>query len=195
MNIITLDQELRGLAVVTNGKRSQISSFDELSLPPGGGVIVADSNVWAVNNGLSQSQYCFNSDEAREEKLQGFADRGYKSISVSNKYARTLYLRRNYTQADAVEALYEEVEEQINENGLFSSGKPVRETRGDVSRGMRDVVSMDFLRMQNSGGYESEFLRSGIEIAWNALDKRGKQLFNLKITKPEATSPNRVSSI
>ena len=195
MNVVAIDQEVRGLAVVTNGKRSQIAGIDELQLPKGGGVVVADSNVWSASNGLSQSQYCFDSLEERQKWLEHFASLGYKSLSVSNKYAKTQYIRRGIPQADAVEALYDEVKSQIEDNGRFDAGKPVRESRGDVSYGQREKVVHDFLVMQNSGGYESKFLENAVKIAWNALDKRGKQLFNLKITKPEATSPNRVSAV
>lgn len=195
INVVTIDQEEKGFAVVVNGTRTQVKSLDSVKLPKGGGVIVADSNVWSVNNGLSQSQYCFDTPEARQDWLDATAAAGYKSISVSNKFALTQYSKRGMKQADAVEALYDEVIEQIDENGRFDSGKPVRETRGDVSYGMREVVSRDFLLFQNSGGYDSEFLQNAIQIAWNALDREGKQLFNLKLTKPATTSPNRISAV
>ena len=194
-NIIAVDQELHGLAVVKNGKRTQIDSFDDLKLPKGGGVIVADGNAWSIFNGKSKSQYAFDTAEDREKFLADAADQGYKSISVSNKYARLQYLKTGHSQPDAVEALYAEVKSQIKTIGRFDSGKPVRENRGDVSYGMRDMVSQDFLLLQNSGGYESDFMKSAVEIAWNALDKRGKQLFNLKIRTPETSSPNRLAAV
>lgn len=195
MNIIALDQEIKGIAAIVNGERIQIGTVKDLQLPPGGGVIVADTNVWAVSNGLSQSQYCFDDLNDRQKYLDSFADDGYKSISISTKYARGLYLKRGYTQEDAVQALYDEVEDQIDRNGRFDSGRPVRETRGDISFGMRDMVTLDFLRIQNSGGYDSDFLNNAVEIAWNSLDKEGKQLFNLKIRTPETNSPNRLAAV
>lgn len=194
-NIVAIDQEIRGLAVVINGERTQIANFEDLALPFGGGVIVADSNVWAVGNGLSQSQYCFVSEDERDKWISFFAGLNYDSISVSTKYAKVQYMKRGTSQADAVDALYLAVKEQVDDVGRFDSGKPVRETRGDTSYGQRDIVVKDFLRMQNSGGYDSEFLDKAVKIAWDALDKEGKKLFNLKITKPEASSPNRISAV
>ncbi len=192
-NIVAVDQEIHGLAVVINGKRTQIKSFYDLELPKGGGLLVADTNVWAVHTGLSVSQYCFDSKEDRVKFLEQAEDLGYKSISVSTKYAKVLYQKHNYSQADAVEALYDEVEDQVNNTGRFDSGRPVRESRGDVSFGMRAEVVKDFLMMQNELGkkYDSDFMDKAVDIAWHALDKEGQKLFKMKIRTPECNLDNR----
>ena len=196
MNIIAVDQEGKSLAVITNGDLTIARSYDEISLPDGGGIVVGDTNVWAVANDYSQSQFAFESEEARQATLDRLADAGYRSVSVANKYAQAQYINRGMAQADAVDALYLAVREQVETNGRFDSGKPVRGNRGDVSYGQRDLVVKDFLSMQNAEGYTTPFLAHGISIAWDALDRDGKRLFNLKQRTPEvSTSPNRIAAV
>lgn len=184
------------MAVVINGDDTfEIKTPFDLELPAGGGFIVADGNVWGASNGLSISQFVWDSIDERQKFLDAVVEQGYRCLSVSNKYAASQYFKRGYSQADAVKALYEEVAEQVATNGRFDSGKPVRESRGDVSFGERANVTMDFLRLQNAGGYESDFVNHAVEIAWNGLDKRGKQLFNLQVRAPKCTSPNRLCAV
>lgn len=195
-NIIALDQENHGIAVVINGGDTfEIQRVEDLRLPPGGGLIIGDGNVWGVANDLSVSQFVFPSAQAREVFVAAAAAQGYKCRSVSNKYARTQQLKRSYNAVDAVRGLYEEAERLVSESGRFDAGKPIRESRGDVSFGKRTEVTVDFLRLQNAGGYESPFVQKGIEIAWNALDAQGKKLFNLQMRNPVCTSPNRLTAV
>lgn len=195
-NIITLDQEKHGLAVVINGEETiDVTNPFDIVLPDGGGVVVADGNVWGVVNEKSVSQFVWDCLDTRQKFLDAAANQGYHCIAVSNKYAANQYYKRGYAQADAVRALYEEVAEQVDRHDRFDSGKPVRESRGDVSNGERATVALDFLRLQNAGGYESEFVQRAIEIAWNNLDTEGKKLFNLKIRSPKSDSPNRLCAV
>lgn len=82
-------------------------------------------------------------------------------------------------------------------SGHLDAGRlvTVGERRGDNSQGMRRRVTVDFLRLQNDGGYESGFAQDVITIAWNGLDSRGKDLFHLKKRTPTCDSPNRLMAV
>lgn len=232
-HIVTLDQEDKDLVIVIDG--APTTYFDPANdlrlLPAGGGLVIADGNVWAVRNPLSQSQYCWSSTTDRDLFLTELERRGYRAISVSNKLAESLYRRTGEAKADAVRALYSYAHTQVStpkgahqqqhhdhlnaaagQTGTalpcgcqrhygFDSGRPVgtdRDGRGDRSRGQRARVVRDFLRLQNDDGYDSDFTADVIAVAWEALDRQGRELFNLAKTRPQLganKSPNRLLAV
>ena len=222
VHIVTLDQEQKALVAVINGSAPAV--FDPAAdidrLPQGGGYVVADGNAWAVRNELSQSQYCWPTQDALDAFLNELSDRGYRAVTVANKLANTVYQRSEYDQADAVRALYDYVHAQTSvgkgrdlpgdpddqgqqvlgcgsctRHYAFDSGHPVRPARGDKSFGQRDIVSAHFLRVQNTDGYTSAFAQEIIDAAWHALDRDGRKLFNLAIRTPTCSSPNRLMAV
>jgi hypothetical protein len=148
-------------------------------LPEGGGIVVADGNTWSVRNDLSVSQYCWPDEESRATFLAALDERGYKAISVSNKLTESLYRSAGMTQPLAVVALYHYAARLVEANGSFDSGHAVRPSRGDNSFGQRRTVVEDFLRLQNTNGYDSPFADDVVKIAWAALTPELRPLFRL----------------
>lgn len=186
-------------------------------LPVGGGIVVADGNTWSVRNELSVSQYCWADEVSRADFIEALAERGYRAINVANKLTESLYRRNGLPQALAVVALYRYAHAQVSssrgrpsagqaaspsalpcgceEHWSFDSGYPVRPSHGDISFGMRRDVTQSFLRLQNNDGYQSAFAADVVDIAWTALDREGRQCFNLKLTKPTCDSRNRLMAV
>lgn len=210
VNVVALDQENHALVAVINGAGPV--PFDPVAglaaLPAGGGLVIADGNAWSVRNPLSASQYCWPTAAAREQFLAGLAARGYTAIHVANKLANTLYLREGLPQADAVLALSRYAHTQIARHGRFDSGHPVRDSRGDISFGQREQVTVAFLRLQNTGGYATAFTQEVITIAWHAFhaladsdparSRALKKIFGLAQRTPALSSngsPNKVTAV
>ena len=185
------------------------------ALPAGGGIVVADGNTWSVRNELSVSQYCWSDARDREAFMDALAARGYAAITVANKLTQSLYQRAGLPQALAVQALADYVHIQVSESRgrptpptqaapgpcgcsahwPFDSGYPVRPSRGDISSGERQAVVTDFLRMQNSGGYESAFADDVVRIAFESLRRSERDLFQIQVTKPACHSRNRLMAV
>lgn len=211
-NIVTLDQEKRGLVAVLDGADAVPfdTTLDLDLLPVGGGLVIADANVWSVNTGKSQSQYCWPTSESRETFLAALAERGYTAVLVPNVLANRLYLAYGFKQADAVSALYAYAHDQVRRpvrdgepqascgcthHGTFDSGHPVRESAGDNSYGVRAEATDAFLFLQNSGGYESPFAEAVTRLAWENLDRAGRDLFSIQVRTPTCKAPARLMAV
>lgn len=220
-NIVTLDQEGRGLVAVVNGGPVRDFHPDDVDdLPAGGGYVVADANVWQVRNDRSQSQYCFADVDTRDRFIAELEARGYRARLVSNKHAQTLYVRRQMAQADAVVALYDEVHRQVRavdgapivvpgepllgcgtctSHTTFDGGRRVRDRGDHIDRsfGQRARVVDDFLLLQNAGGYDSAFLDAAVEAVWSHLDRDQRALLNMKkrVARCHPKDRNRLASI
>jgi hypothetical protein len=212
-NIVALDQEQHAIVAVINGAATTM--FDPANdldqLPDGGGVVVADENVWAVRNPLSQSQYCWTDHDTLDEFLNQLTDRGYHAVSVPNRAARNMYVRARYDQADAVRALAEHVHDRVADGHTdgplwcgcrahrrYDGGRPVRSAarnRCDRSYGQRGDVVTDFLHLQNDIGYDNAFLDAAVDIVHAALTPDQRDLLNLLKRKPCAKNRNRVAVV
>jgi hypothetical protein len=192
MNVIAIDQENKGLVMMVN-ERDIVEPFDVGNLPPGGGIVVGDGNCWKPSNGKSKSQ--FMTQVELDDLTAKLRANGYTPITVANKLASTVQQNSVYNQADAVIALNEYAVAQVKAHGSFDSGHEVRASRGDISFGQRAVVSDDFLIVQNSGGYDSPWMEDVIRIAFEALDKNDRPLFDLKKTKPSVGSHRRLAAV
>jgi len=194
-----MDQERKGLDVIVNGADPiYVTDPHSLILPSGGGVIVADGNVWGLPNGLSVSQFVWTDKEDRNDFIESAVAQGYACRSVNTKYAEGLYKIRKMEPEDAVIALYDKVKASYDEKGRYDSAKAVRDSRGDISFGQQQIVVGDFLRIQNLDNYDSDFMRNGIQIAWDALDKPGREMFGMTKTLPKMganKTPNRIAAV
>lgn len=197
-NVVALDQENGVIVAVVNGDKSTIFDPKHFSLPNGGGVVVADGNVWKERNSTSTSQYCWKTKEDRKAFLELLEQSGYRAIQVSNKLASdVMYMYPQYEMKSehAVAALYDYVREQTNKTGRFDSGHPVRESRGDISHGERAIATNLFLRLQNEYEYNTPFIEDVIRIAYSALNRNDRSLFDLKKTKVKVGSPRRLAAV
>ena len=218
-NIVALDQERKAIVAVVNGGMPVIFDpvRDVANLPTGGGYVVADANVWAVRNDLSKSQYCWETEADRDAFVNALESAGYRAIVVANMLAKTLYMRQGLPQSDAVRALYTYVHDQVSSpkgrsaaplttslgcgtctyHWTFDSGHPVRPPAAgsvDQSFGQRRIVARDFLRLQNDGGYESDFAQDALAVAWAAWTPEQREAMGLKKTRPTGQA-NRVAAI
>ena len=150
---------------VNGGKEVWVFNVDDL--PPGGGIVVGDGNCWKPSNGKSKSQ--FMTDAKLDELTGKLRAAGYVPITVANKLAGDIQRRSDFDPSDAVIALGEYAMRQVASRGSFDSGHEVRASRGDISFGQRAIVSDDFLVLQNSGGYNSEWMEDVIAIAHDCL--------------------------
>ncbi len=191
-NVIAIDQENYQLVMTINGG-DEITLFDVKSLPSGGGIVVGDGNCWAPSNGRSKSQ--FLSQDELDSLIAELTDSGYRAITVANKMARSIQFQYGLEQAKAVIGLGKYARNQVNLHGSFDSGHEVRQFRGDISYGQRKIVTDDFLMVQNSGGYESPWMDDAISIAFDALDKDDRPLFDIKKTMLKVNSPRRLAAI
>lgn len=220
-NIVTLDQEGKGLVAVVNGGAPVV--FDPTAgaagLPSGGGYVVADANVWAVRNERSQAQFCWATDAELAWFVESVRAAGYQERVVSNTLAKSAIIRYGYSQAEAVCALWQLVHDQVCAAGVrdegavagvfgcgrkcvhgrYDGGHRVRLGRSepvDRSFGERDRVVDSFLMVQNTpGAYESGFVAAAAQIAFDALDRHDRPLLNLNKTKVGTQSRNRVVAL
>ena len=198
-NIIVVDQEQGKIVMTRDGKT--VDDFDPARLPAGGGYIVGDTNVLAVQNETSVSQYGWKDSDARRRFLALAHAQGYRVLSVSNKHANKAKRRYDPDGPKALEllTLHADVREKIARTGRYDSGRPVTgvDSAGvDSSHGERDKASLDFLRIQNGGKkYDCDFVRMAIAVAHSALDKYGKTLFGLQVRKPVSKSPNKIVAV
>lgn len=217
-NIVTIDQENHAIHAVVNGAATVVfdPAADLDTLPAGGGYVVADGNTWSVRNERSQSQYCWDTETDLAEFITALGSRGYRAVTVANKLANTLCTTYQVAQADAVRALYFYVHDQVSQptgraepdqlgtasgplvcgctsHSSFDSGHSVRlgPPRGDASFGARAQVTSSFLVLQNTGGYDSPFADAVVAVAWDALDGRGRALFNMLAKSPVCHVANR----
>jgi hypothetical protein len=194
-NIVAIDQEDHSITVTMNGETR--SSFDPFGFdfPDGGGIVVGDGNVWGVQNPLSVSQFCWKTEQEKYRFVAHLAAQGYRAIEVHNKLARRVTFTYNCKRPEAVLALWRYADELVARNGSFDSGHEVRPSRGDISHGQRAIVTRDFLRVQNDGGYESLFMQDVVQVAFMALAKEDRPLFDLRKTKAAVVSPRRLAAI
>ena len=188
MNVIALDQEDKTLVGTIDGEtffQADKQNFDWL--PDGGGHVVADGNAFGVRNELSASQFCFENEADREAFVQYLESRGYVVRSIANHLAYPIRLRYGYEPKDAALALWKYAKEQLSHGGRFDTGHRPRTSQGDISFGVRALVERDFLRLQNSGGYNSPFIADVVEIAFGSLSKEDRSFFDLNKTWPKNT--------
>lgn len=200
VNVYALDQEGLSLVWTNDGKQQHKLDVDKFlaNLEPGGGFIVGDGNAWGVRNPRSASQFGWQKPEDLDDFLDYIRSEGYKAITIPNKLANTLQFRYGMEAPDAVFGLFWDVTEQVATTGRYDSGHPVRASRypgNDNSFGERANVVLDFLKVQNFGGYESPFIEDVIQIAFDALPKNDRELFDLKKTMPKVNSPRRIAAV
>ena len=217
VNVVAIDQENRGIvAVVNSGPTTPMTpSTFAAQLPSGGGIVVGDANVWSVRTPFSVSQYCWSTQADLDEFVEALAAAGYQAVVVANKFANNLIAKHKVVQAEAVRALCAEVHDQLERSaravqtapagsglpcgcaahGTFDGGHVLRPSRGDRSFGQREVVSRSFLRLQNTGGYQSPFAEDIIQLAWEHLDGEGREVFGMLKTRPECKVPSKLMAI
>jgi hypothetical protein len=213
MNIFAIDQEDHSLVFTGDGEIQETLNVDTFLkfldlLPSGPGLVIGDGNAWAVQNEYSVSQFGWKSQDDLDYFLAELNRRGYRAITIPNRLAKVLYHRYDMEQADAVLALWIHADKIVKMYGSFDSGHEVRGVRGDnsfldpVASGKygrdvfnREVVVRDFLRLQNTGGYDSPFGEDIVNIAWHALGKDERALFDLKKTMPKVNSLRRIAAV
>lgn len=195
-NVIAIDQEEGKFVMTINGDDVKLP-FDPNSLPLGGGIVAGDGNCWKTNNGKSKSQFMSSSE--LDELTATLHLNGYRAIVVANMLAHKIQLSYRLTQADAVIGLGKYAMAQVAMHGSFDSGHEVRPNPypdNDNSFGERQIVTDDFLRVQNDGGYNSPWMADVIEIAFHTFDDADRRLFGFTAkSKPSISNPFKLAAI